>query len=228
MAWAHVADQSGYRYDSGSTLDAAGTLHLEVGDVLCIYTGWMGATTTVAVATTAPADSFTMQTVNQYGTRNGGCIGHVVVGTHNASATIRVTLGAARAAMAFTVMQFRPDAGDEISLVAGPASASNGGSNTPQTANMSPSGTDLLLFAGAYNAAGMGYGTSHQIGDVNDDGALDSNRCTGFYRLVTSDQTNIHGQCTYGDVDSWTADMIALESAAAAGGGYPMYAYAQQ
>jgi len=228
MAWTYVAEAEGYSYSSVSTLDAGSTLHLEVGDVLCIYAGYMGASTTVAVATTAPADSFTMQTVNQYSTRNGACIGHVVVGTHNESATIRVTLGAARTAVAFVVMQYRPDAGDEISLVAGPGSASSGSGNTPQSQNISPQGTDLLVFAGMYNAAGMGYGTSFQIGDTAADGYNESNRCGACYSLFTSTQSNIHGQATFGDNDSWTADIIALGSAAAAGGGKPMYAYAQQ
>ena len=221
MAWTYVASTKGYSLAAVSTYDSDDTLNLAIGDVLCIYVGWGGATTTVAVATDAAADDFTMQTVNQYSTRNGGCIGNVVVGTADATANIRVTLGAERGTLSFVVYQFRPDAGDEVTLVAGPGSANAGSGNAPQSANISPDGTDLLCYAGAYNAAGVQQ-TSEQIGDEAADGSLDSNRLTGWYTIYDSSQTDIHAQCTFGDNDSWTCDIIALESAAG-GGPTPTY-----
>ena len=225
MAWTPIASTYGYSVDSGTVLDAAATLHIEVGDVLCVYTGWMGDTTTIAVATSDAAETFSMSAVQMAGTRNGGAIGWVQVGTHNAAATVRMTVGAARTKRAFSVMQFRPDAGDTVTYVAGPGAASASSGSAPTSANISPSGTDLLCFGGSYNAAGAGT-ANEQIGDVAADGTQDAgNSLGGWYKLYTSNQTNIHAQSTFGDDDSWTCHIIALESAAGGGGEVSIAAY---
>jgi len=215
MAWTYVGSATFYDGGTATTVDTDSTLHLEIGDVLVAYVAWFGATTTVAVATTAPADSFTMEAVNMAGTRNGGCIGRVVVGTHNETATLRATLGAARTKVTIEVMQFRPGSGETVTKLTGPSSGSATGGSAPQSANFSPSGSSILCVAGVYNAAGVS-NANEQIADATSTGAVDRQMSTIHYSVFTSDQTNIHAQSTFGDDDSWTCDVLALNSASGA------------
>lgn len=217
MAWSYVAGTGGYVSGSGTTTDADDTLHIEVGDLLVIVIGWFGATATATAATTVPDNSFTMCATTCNASRSNLTMGYVIVDTHQAAATIRSTLSAAREKHSFVVMQYRPDAGDTVTLVAGP-SPGTGTNGTPISGNISPSGSDLLVIGGHNNSSGL-QGANEQIGDVAADGTLGHNAAMDeWYTLYTSDQTNIHAQCTFGDTDNWVCDIIAFESAAEAGG----------
>jgi pimeloyl-ACP methyl ester carboxylesterase len=215
MSWTYVASASGNAGDTSSTL------HLEIGDVLVVGVSWGGASSTVAAATTAPADSFTMLATSNYSTRDYHALGYVVIGTADAAATIRATMGTSVGNVWINVMQFRPDAGDTISLVAGPSAGSAGSGSSVQSGNISPAGADLLAFAGAHNAAGVTF-ANEQIGDSAAAGYIRNQRSGAWYQLYTSNQTNIHGQATFGDNDSWVCDILALESAAAGGLSIPV------
>lgn len=216
MAWTYVASTFAYVYASGTSVDAEASLHIEVGDVLVISVGSYGADTTVAVATTVPNDSFTMLTHNS-GTRALHAMGWVVVGTHDEAAVIRATLGEARSKLCFSVLQFRPDAGDSISLAAGNYTGTGTGIDL-QSGNISPVGGDLLVVSGGYIRDCGSPSNNCQIGDVSRDGQQMSANSEGlWYKLYTSDQTNIHGQASSNDSDEWHCDIIALESAAAGG-----------
>lgn len=218
MALTFVANAYAYSYASTTTLDASGTLHVEVGDILVGAVAWDGGDSTIAVATTAPADSWTMLTKCTPaipGTYQS--MGYVVVGTHNATATIRATLGTSRGTVTLIVFQFRPDSGDTISLAAGPNGGAANSGSTQTSGNISPSLTDGVVVGASYNRAGVA-NANEQIADSAATAVTRSNRASLYYTLFTSDQTNIHAQSTFGDNDSWVCDVIAIESAAASGG----------
>lgn len=206
MAFTYVASASGS--NTGTIVDCSSTLHLERGDILVCTVAWGVGASTVAVATTAPADSFDMLATAEYSGRDYQAIGWVIVGTDNPAATIRATLGTSREAW-INVMQFRPGVGEDISLEAGPSAASAGSGSSAQSGNISPEGDSLLLIGAAHNASGVTF-ASEQIGDIAADGYIRVYRSGLWYRIVTSSQTEIHAQATFGDNDSWVCDTIAL------------------
>jgi hypothetical protein len=214
MSWTFIASTSGYNI-TGTTVDTDDTLHLEVGDVVIANLSWAAGASTIGIATTLGDDAFTLQSTVNYSTRNFMALGHVVIGVHNETATLRGTLATAQNNLILTVMQFRPDAGETVSVVAGPSPASNGSGSAPITGNISPTGDDLLVFAGVQNAAGV-TSSNEQIADAVAAGYVRRSRGSIFYSLFTASQTNIHAQSTFGDDDSWVTDILALASTAPA------------
>lgn len=219
MALTYVAAAAGYSYASTTTLDVSSTLHVEVGDVLVGAAAWDGGDSTIAVATSAPADSWTMLTKCTPpipGTYQS--MGYVQIGTHNASATIRATLGTSRGTVTLIVFQFRPDVGDTMSLAAGPSGAGGNSGSTPTSGNISPTLTDGVAVGASYNRSGLA-NANEQIADSAATGITRSNRGSLYYTQFTTSQSNIHAQSTFGDNDGWVCDIFALEFAAAGGGG---------
>jgi len=218
MAWSLVEVNSAAEVSSVETVTVAEqSLHLELGDIICGGAFWNGGSTTVGIASTVPNNALTMFDVVSGPTgRKFGAIGWGVVTTHDEASVMRVTFGAARDYVALIVMQFRPTAGNTVSLVAGPSSG-NGNSAAVLSGNISPNGSELLVFAGASHRE-TGFGGTMQIADATPDGttALFAYG-TACYSFFGSNQSNIHSQATAGDIENWVIDILALNSAAAGG-----------
>ncbi len=217
MGFTHIADATGYDVNSGTTLDCSSTLHVEIGDLLvgvgCNYNG----NSTFAMASTVPDNSFTMLT-RLNNTDIVAAVGYVVVSVHDVAATFRLTNGTARTYRSFIVMQFRPDAGDTVSIDGVQAIAS-GSSGTPQSGDIDTvAGDELLIGTVAENGpTGM---SERQLGDVAADGFV---QCSGnwvseFYRITADAQTGIHAQAAT-DNNRWVCGIVGFKSVAGGGGG---------
>ena len=208
MAFSYIGADGVYVYASGTSIATYVGLHVEVGDILCVTVGWLGADTPVTVATDA-GDNFTMLTQ----TTEPGCtntLGWCVVAHHSEGAAVTGTLTAAREKRCIAVMQFRPDSGETVSLVAGP-SAATGQSNAAVSGNISPSGSDMVVFSGVYSRDDDEH-DNWQIADSAVDGYQKNTFISGMYKLFTSNQTDIHGQITMSYTPYWVCDILALNS----------------
>lgn len=217
MAWTFVAGSGYYVYASGtiSTTDPAEEFNIAIGDLLVVSVGWMDGVTPVACTT--EDESFTMLTQTE--ATGGFCthtLGYLKATVANAATLVTGTLTAARDKRVINVYQFRPDAGETVTLAAGP-SAAVGTTTAIQSGNISPSGSDLLTIGGTYDRDDDEL-SSPQIADTAATASLLHNFGMIWYLCFTSGQTNIHAQCTSSYVDSWVCDIMAFESAAGAGG----------
>jgi lysophospholipase L1-like esterase len=218
VALAFIASASGT--NTGTQIDCSSTLNLAVGDILVAAIAWQTGVSTVGIATTAPADSFTMLATANYITRDYQALGYVVVGTANAAATIRATMGTSRESY-LSVLQFRPDAGETITLEAGPSAGSAGSGSLLQSGNISPTGNDFVVVAAGHNAAGFPL-TGEQIADAAAAGYVRNGKAGIWYSFFTANQTAIHGQASFADNDSWVCDILAIKSAGEAGPTYTL------
>lgn len=217
MAWTAVGIESkATASGSETTLDSI-EINVAAGDLLVVLCRWDGATTTAAVAaTTGEANAMTMEAVEVVDSKHCSVVGYKIGAAANATATFRLTLGAARTYRYINVMQFRPDSGETVTKVAGPGY--NSGTGTAIASDsLSPAGSDLLIcgFAGVYdnNAA------SCQIGaDEADDIEVTNAYGSVWYKIYTESQTDITANATLSGSQAWIAAMLAFNSAVAAGG----------
>jgi hypothetical protein len=188
------------------------------GDVLVAFVTWEYSSLidTATVAEVGGGNSFTMLTV----TYNGGGLmrtGYVLNATANSSSTFRFTLSTARGYRSIIVLQFRPDVGDTVSLDAGPA-AGTGTGTTLQSATFSTTGTDEIIAGGIKQYVATATYSNHQIADTAADNHFEewgsTIEASAWYKIFTSEQTNIHTQCTSSSNAAWINQAIAIKAVA--------------
>lgn len=215
MAWTFINSTSGFLSDVGTTLDADDVLNIATGDLVAVICAWEDGTSTVSVQSTAADNAMTMLATST-DTSNYVALGYKISATANAASTFRMTNGTARGYRCLGVMQFRPDAGDVVTFAAGPSPGS-GNSATLTTGNISPAGTDLVVVAGGKDYTSSAF-TDEKIATLAATGSEDILTFGGiWYKLFTSDQTNINGSSTVGS-NLWVGDIMAFESSAGGGG----------
>lgn len=204
---------------SGTPGDMASSLNVAAGDLLIALWGCYNDPGAVSIADTdGSTNSFTMLTTANSGALYTG-IGYVLSATADATATFRLTFGTSRGYTGFIVYQFRPDAGETVSLDTSGASAA-GSSTTPQSANFTTTGDDEVAVATLYLSNGKTWNDNREIGDVACDGYTDPRiEHHGWYKIFAATQSGIHAQANMGASDTWLIDVASFKSAAAAGGG---------
>lgn len=217
MAWTYVAQVEGGSYGDTNAMTADSTLHVEVGDVLIGVLGWRCASaTTDGMDIGSGVDNFTMLAQSADDQDDYLSLGYVVVGTHNETATVRGTFSTAAGIVCLLVMQFRPDAGETITLAAGPSPATAASGTNPTSGNISPAGSDLLAWGGI-RLRNEGSFSEHQIATTAADGYRNHAGlayCAIWYKLFTANQTGIAAECTTGG-GKYVIDVAALSSASA-------------
>jgi hypothetical protein len=221
MAWAFVAAVDGTNTLSGTTLDCSSALNISAGDLIVAAGSWEGGVSDASIAVTDASNAMTMLTVASGG-GNYLRIGYKIAADANAAATFRLTLGTARAYRFFQVLQFRPDAGETVTLDAGPSPAT-ATSTACQSGNISTTGDDEIVIAFEKQYTGQCTESAWQIADANADGqAARENLAYAWYKAFTSAQSNIHGQLTFSVSSAWLCDIVAFKSAAAGGLSIPV------
>ena len=219
MGFSYIGSVSNYIVNAGTTLDTVGSLNVAANDVLVGAAGWASATTLATIAETGGGNALEMFDVvanTNTWLRMGRKIG---AGANNT--TWRLTTDSLPYRY-FCVMQFRPDAGETITLDAGP-SAGTGSSTAPQSGNINTSGTDEIII-GALSCFDYTTVTSELVADGAATGAVDVGAAGEillgmWYKIFTGDPGDaIHAQATLGDAFNWCADIVAIKSVAAAGG----------
>jgi len=228
VSFTFVAVQTGT--GNGVTSIATGsTLNVAAGDLLI---GMVGVYNDPGTVTMADSDGTTnVMTMLDKKASGGGLytrIGYVLSATADATASMTVSSTSNMGYAGWIVYQFRPDAGETVSYESSDIDAT-GSSTTPQTGDMTTTGTDEVMAAILYLYNGKSWSGNRWIADVEADGATSPrNEAHAWYNIFSETKTDAHAQALMGGSDTWLIDMVAFKSAAAAASGNPWHAYAQQ
>jgi len=222
MGFAYIAYCKGQSDSSGTSLNGDVALDINAGDLLVGIFKWEVDDTTPGCRSGVGENDFTFLATSDNASEIFTAIGYKIAAVNNDSATMEFTLAVARAFRSFQVLQFRPDSGETVTLVAGPSPAEIAGGYGPENSgDISPTGTDILVFGaiGSYSARYI-YAI-FDIGTVTATFTYASAYYTiAGYKFFDTPQTNIH---LTADLDAssnyWTLDIAAFKSEAAGGGG---------
>lgn len=227
MAIVYVSYIYGSATGSGTEVDSTAALTIESGDLLVAVVKWDGTTTTITSleATTSPANKMTMEAVND-STSICNAMGYKIGATGNTgeeTSTFKLTIGAEKTYRAFIIMQFRPDAGETVTKVAGPSMA-DGTGTALLSDTISPSGSDIVVTGGC--SVYDGTISDGLIGGNAADGVYYRQTFAGmWYKIFNSAQTDIAAGATLSASQNWICDILGFNSAiAAAGGSVPIMA----
>lgn len=218
MGFALVAAASGDYWTTATVQDCTSSLNVAAGDLLVAVIGFRTTARGItSIADTVGGNTMTLTAVfPDSDSDQFMAMGYKIGAAANATATFRLTLDGEALKPSIVVLQFRPDAGDTVSLDTGPSDNIGTGS-TLQTDDFSTTGDDEVVVCGK-EAANSGSADT-QIADAASDGAYSpaQNDIAGWYKLFTSTQSNIHGQQAIGYAH-WTCAALSFKSVAAAVG----------
>jgi hypothetical protein len=220
MGFSFIALVSGLDDGSGTTLDASASLNVAAGDVLVAYGKHEGSTTSISVAkdTGSPANTHTFDAGDYISHGNGdmhASFGYLLSASADATATFRMTLGAARAWRRFFVAQFRPDSGDTCTKDA--ANEGTGSSSAFNSGNISTTGDDeIVVGAGAtYTGDTSANELINGVSATEPTGSPIGAGSAGlflFYRILSATFTN--GAATADSLNEWIGSIIAIKATA--------------
>ena len=218
MGFSYVTSVSNYASGAGTTLDTVGSLNVLAGDVLVGSCTWSGGDTVATLAETGAGNALTMF-ARIISTDTYLRMGYKIGADEN-NTTWRMTTADSRTYRYFCIMQFRPDAGETVTLDAGP-SAGTGSGTAPQSGNVDTSGIDEII-VGTSSSFDFATVTSELIADGAATGAVDvgsgGDILLGiWYKIFTEDPGDaIHAQATLGSSQRWCCDICAIKSVEAA------------
>jgi hypothetical protein len=198
MSIAFVASAYASVSGSAATIDASPTLTLQAGDLLVGLVGYSGNTASGATLAQTdgvnPCDAFpdsgTWYSGNQIVFFKESCVAASGV-------TFRATLNAADTDRSITILQFRPDAGDEITLHGNVYDFFNEytGVAALSVGPFSTMGDDVVVInlARKYQNNAM---SARQIGGVSADGYVTNGLIEAWYKTRTADASGIYATAT--------------------------------
>ena len=220
MAFTFIASAGNSDDASGTTLDCSSSLNVEAGDLLVAWTKNEGAPTTHAMAksTGSPANTFTYDAADTEDHSNAdlsGAFGYVLAAAADATATFRMTLGAARPYRRVLVMQFRPDGGETVTRDAG--NNGQGNSSALSSGNVTTTGTDEVI-CGGYGEYGTRTASSEQVGGVaaTEPAASPQGGYTAAWYLIATSTFTGAATATLDADTEWVCGAIAFKSEAVA------------
>ena len=222
MAFTFIASATHTINASGTIIDCSSPLNVAAGDLLVAWFRFENVTTTATIADTVGGNVFTMDTLQSNGADFFSRLGYVLSATENATSTFRGTLAVAGYSRRIVVMQFRPDAGDTVTLdnSTGPAT---GSSTAIASTAITTTGTDEVVFCGASTYSTATYSVQ-SINSVAADGIVSpAGDANTWYRILSSTFTNGTGTATSSVNGKWICNIAAFKSTASGGGGvtYP-------
>lgn len=217
MAWTFIASAENINDASGTTLDCSSSLNVAAGDLLIAWAKHEGANGTFAMASVSgsPANAFTFDAADEENHSNtdlNGSFGYLLSAAADATATFRLTLGAARAFRGVIVWQFRPDSGKAVTKVA--AAEGQGNSTAPQSGTISPTSADLVVVGGYAQYTNVTL-SNRSINSVAADAFQDAvaSDMSSWYRTLTTGFTNGRASVTQDVADDWICNVIAFDAA---------------
>jgi len=217
MALSHVATASNYATGSGTSLACSSSLNVAAGDLLVAVAAWEEGSGGTLGVSDGGSNTCTMTAEASQGTQPYLAFGYLLSATANATATFTFTNSTSRGYRGIIVLQFRPDGGETVTLDAGP-SAAGGSSTAAQSGNITTTGTDVVVVAGARAYLTVNP-SARYIGDVAvDTDHVSAGLTRAWWRFLTETMTDGHGQLTWDGTSAWVASIIAFKSAA---GGAP-------
>ena len=212
MGFTYVADTEG---GSGSGASAATAVELNVleGDLLIALVRYNSAAGSVTGISDGGSNTFTVGSMRD-ATYYTICAGYVLAASANAVAIFTATLSATYDLPGIIVFQFRPDAGETVTVDQAEVSAA-GTSASAATPEITTTGDDDVV---------MGFCQANddildpEIDAVDDDGYENlGSSCVAWYRILASTMTGT-AQADIGSSVNWVILLVSFKSAAAAGG----------
>ncbi len=186
--------------DASLTVDTSSTLDIQAGDLLVAFVGGNGVTLS-GVAEDDASNVFTVLG-NTTAWNRCGCA-YLLSAAASTGATIRATLSSVNGTESFfTVLQFRPDAGESVAFGDGPASADAGWDDNPTSGQLSTTEANSLWIGGAVHNQDM---TNQLIGGDSPDGTVA--RDSGGYYLDVSylEYSSAQSDVAYSTTGTWGA-----------------------
>lgn len=205
----YIASAQGNNTGGGvSILDAATTLDIQAGDVLAIYcAGNIGTGSTFSAAEDNASNAFT----SLGGTTQAETLfsAYLLSAAASTGAIIRGTLSAnSNGDFGIIVFQFRPEAGEIISLAGGGAFADSAWGSNPTSANLSAGEANSVFVGGAVNDRTALL--TNLIGGISPDLTLSAtNDFDASYKIFSTTQTAINYATTSGD-GIWGAGLLGF------------------
>jgi len=225
MALNPVASTGGYSYAAVTTLDSDASISVQAGDMVIVKISGHNAGAVlpeVSVSLVSGTDAGEAQDWSQYSTNVDILTRFYSIAiTESRTALVRTTSDLDLNVFDMEVFHFRADAGEVITVVGSATSKAYGASATIQSGTISVSGDDIIILGGGWNAAGTSL-ANEQVGGVSADGYVRSGRGGMWYRAFSSGQSDIRATATFGDNDTWLADIIAITAASPAPTGHTL------
>jgi hypothetical protein len=219
MAFTFIAGVAGYNDATGTSLACASTLNVAAGDLIVAFPSWEDGTGGTLGCSDSGSNVCTMTA--ELGSSSSlayFAFGYKISASANATATFVFTNATTRPARSIIVLQFRPDAGETVSLdpsTSNPSTAAGSG-QALQSGDMTTAGTDTVVI-GAGKHYNYGTWSSEQIGDTAADGRVQSNRpevlTETWYRILTGGMSAGHAQVsTTSTSNEWVCGVIAFKA----------------
>lgn len=211
-----IASAEAINDGTGTTLDTSTSLNLATGDCVAVSCKHEGtADGTSSVAEDGGGNACTKGTVVNHANGDlNGFFAYNLNCTADAAAVFRLTT-ASRAFRAIIVYQFRPDAGDVVTLDA--QNTGQGTSTTPASGTITTTGTDEIAFGMYCQYANITL-SSRQINGVAADAFEDASTSdfSVWYRILTATFSGGNASASQTPTDAWICNTIAFKSEAAA------------
>lgn len=223
MAFSYIGYATVANEQSGtSPKTCSSSLNVAAGDLLVCWLGYEDQANTNASATDGGSNNFTMEAETSNAGGSKGRFGYILSATANASATFVGTAGTAPYC-GFYVFQFRPDAGETVSL--DQKGTATGTGTSLATANITTTGTDEVVLVGCKNYASATF-SSAAINGAAPTGIGYQGLTAVMYSILSATGT-MNGTVTHAN-SNWVCNIISFKSAAGgAATGNPHYAYRQ-
>lgn len=212
MAFSFVGSANGYSSSAaGTSWDCPTSLDIQEGDLLVAVFGWRGGALTNLLISdddgTTNALTNLSETLSAF---HGGRMAYRIAATASTGSIIRVSHTESVPYRRLLIFQFRPDAGETVSFI-GDVASTQANTTAPLSNALSATGDDLLFIGGVtvYQARVMSAGV---FDSVPADGELVNTYGSAFYKMYSSDQTDINAGCTLATAGNWIAMEMAFSS----------------
>ena len=215
MSLSFIASSTAYSGSTpGTTLDGGTALSIQSGDLIVFgYRCNYGDISDLVLDENDGTDTLTLLgTQYDYGTFFSFRAGYLVTNFTDASWTPRATHTASLAYRMIVALQFRPDAGETVTL--DNALSNNQGSDAnPLTNLINTTGSDevvinFLAFPNAtYTPSAWTINSSAVDGNISQ-----NQRFRGAYEFITTPTNNVQGDATIGGTLEWISSIVSFKS----------------
>lgn len=204
----------------GTSLACSSPLDVAAGDLLVATLAWEDGTGGTLGVSDGASNIFTPTAEANGDAKSYKAFAYKLAATANAAATFTFTNSTSAPYRQVTVLQFRPDAGETVSLdpaASNPAMATAASGSAPVSGNITTEGTDTIAVGTTKMYAAQDF-SSAQIGDAAAVGAGADGDGYNFswYTILTATMVAGHAQVTGSTGSSWVCGIMAFKSVAAA------------
>lgn len=224
MGFTFVAAAGNQSTASGASGDTSTTLNIQAGDVLIGMYGWRAATdvSNLLMAQTDGSTNAMSLLAQVHSASHSGVIGYKIAASAASGVTFRVSHTESVAYRTWIVYQFRPDAGETVTLDA-TATPGQANSTAPLSGAINTTGADCVA-VGFVSKYALRTTSSQMIAGAVPGGTTLYDYASACYSIFTETQSSITAAATLATSTLWIEQFAAFKSEG--GGGLPIAAIA--